>query len=118
MSLINRRMLFSGNNKTIFEYVNTISVHCKYGSVAFNLLVENNTCYILFPTNNEEPNKFLFVNCHNDKFAFCYCNESTTNGFVAESNYSINDGIASFMPKLGNNTIYDIEFEIYKCVYS
>lgn len=102
----------------LFEYIGTQTFHCKYGKVAINMQIENNASYYLLPKNDvEEKNIFVFINVFNSKVAFLYCNNDMTNSGSVENNYSVSNGEINANINIGQNKIYDIDFEVYKYSY-
>lgn len=113
-----RRMIDGRVADKLFEYIGIQTFHCKYGRVSINMQVENNTSYYLLPKNNvEEKNFFVFVNVFNSKVAFLYCNNDVNNGGFIENNYSVSNGEINANINIGQNKIYDIDFEVYRYSY-
>ena len=97
----------------MFEYVGDISIKNTWSALKIKFNAENDTLYLLFPKVNTYI-KNIIINVYGNKYGCLACSESTVNGAITSSNYTLTDNAVDFSLRIGENTVETIDFEVYK----
>ena len=97
----------------MFELVDTVTGTNKWGRVSVSFTAQDNSFYLLMPTDNYE-NIMFAVNIINGKYAFMAISNKTTAGASCETNYGLSNNTVVIEKAIATNEQKSISFNVYK----